>query len=300
LNMARTRVLKDIIASGTMRFVAVACAALAVLMALGLLLKAWPVLKIKPIYDILFSSSWSPMKGDFGLFSFIMGTLWVTGIALVIAVPISLLTSVYLSEYAPRALKEYSKPLIDLLAGIPSVIYGLWGVVMIVPLVRDLLAPACGTSSSGFSVLTAGIVLSIMILPVIIHISIEVLQSIPSELREASLALGAGRWETVKYVVIRKARPGIVAANVLGLSRAFGETMAVLMVAGNVVKIPVSPFDPGYPLPALIANNYGEMLSIPLYDSALLLAALVLFVVVICFSAASRYILHRLRVRESV
>jgi phosphate transport system permease protein len=297
--MARARVLKDIIASGTMRFVAVACVALAVLMAFGLLLKAWPVLKIKPVYDILFSSSWSPMKGNFGLLPFITGTLWVTGIALVIAVPISLLTSVYLSEYAPRALKEYSKPLIDLLAGIPSVIYGLWGVVMIVPLVRDLLAPAFGASSSGFTVLTAGIVLSVMILPVIIHISMEVLQSIPPELREASLALGAGKWETIKYVVLRKAMPGIVAANVLGLSRAFGETMAVLMVAGNVVKIPVSPFDPGYPLPALIANNYGEMLSIPLYDSALLLAALVLLAVVICFSAASRYILHRLRVRES-
>jgi phosphate transport system permease protein len=300
LKIPHTRALKDIIAAGSMRFVAVACITLAVLMGIGLLLKAWPVLTIKPLHDILFSRSWSPMRGDFGLFPFITGTLWVTMIALFIAVPVSLLTSVFLSEYAPRALKRYSKPLIDLLAGIPSVIYGLWGIIMIVPLVRDHLAPAFGSSSSGFSVLTAGIVLSIMILPVIIHISIEVLQSIPPELREASLALGAGKWETIKYVVLRKAMPGIVAANVLGLSRAFGETMAVLMVAGNVVKIPVSPFDPGYPLPALIANNYGEMLSIPLYDSALLLAALVLFAVVVCFSAASRYVLHRLSVRESI
>jgi phosphate transport system permease protein len=267
-----------------------------ILMTLGLFIKARPILALQPISSILFSTTWHPLKGDFGMLPFIMGTLWVTGIAIIIAVPISLLTAIYLSEYAPKAIQEISKPFIDLLAGIPSVIYGVWGILIIVPLVKRV-APWFGSYSSGYSVLSAGIVLSIMIFPVIINITVEVFQAVPRELREASLSLGATRWQTVKHVLLRKALPGILAANVLGFSRAFGETMAVLMVAGNIVKIPVSVFDPGYPLPALIANNYGEMMSIPLYDSALLLAALVLFLVVIFFSTISRYILHKINLR---
>jgi phosphate transport system permease protein len=294
--MTSIRAFKDALARRSMLLVTLLCGFLVILMGLGLFIKAAPILKIKPLSDIIFSYSWHPLKGDFGMLPFIISTLWVTGIAMIIAVPVSLLSAIYLSEYAPRAIKEYSKPFIDLLAGIPSVIYGVWGVLMIVPLVRDQIAPVFGVYTSGFSVLSAGIVLSIMIFPVIIHITIEVFQSIPHELRETSLALGATKWQTVKHVLIRKALPGIIAANVLGFSRAFGETMAVLMVAGNIVKIPASPFDPGYPLPALIANNYGEMLSIPMYDSALLLAALVLFIVVICFGVFSRYILHRINV----
>jgi phosphate transport system permease protein len=293
--MARIRVLKDIIARRSMLFAALACVFLVILMAVGLLFKACPILKIKPLYDILFSCSWHPLKGDFGMLPFIMGTLWVTCIAAIIAVPISLLTAIFLSEYAPRKVKNYSKPFIDLLAGIPSVIYGVWGILLIVPLVRDRIAPTFGYYSSGFSVLSAGIVLSVMIFPVIIHVSVEVFQSIPYQLRETSLALGATKWQTVKHVLLRKAMPGIIAANVLGFSRAFGETMAVLMVAGNIVKIPSSPFEPGYPLPALIANNYGEMMSIPLYDSAILLAALVLFVFVMFFSILSRCILNKIK-----
>ena len=275
------------------------CGFLVLFIALGLFLKARPILAIKPLADILFSDSWHPLKGEFGMFAFIMGTLWVTGIAILIAVPISLLTAIYLSEYAPKRVREISKPFIDLLAGIPSVIYGVWGILIVVPLVKNRIAPMFGYASSGYSVLTAGIVLSIMIFPVIIHITVEVFQAVPRELRQASLALGATRWQTVKHVLLRKALPGIAAANVLGFSRAFGETMAVLMVAGNVVKSPSSVFDAGYPLPALIANNYGEMLSIPLYDSALLMAALVLFIVVIFFNVVSRYVLHRIHLRIS-
>jgi phosphate transport system permease protein len=296
--MVHKRIIKDILARKIMLLIAVGCGLLVIFMALGLCVKAWPILKIKPLHELLFSATWRPLKGEFGMLAFIMGTLWVTGIAIVIAVPISLLTSIYLSEYAPKIIKDFSKPFIDLLAGIPSVIYGIWGILMIVPLVKNYCAPFFGAESIGYSVLAAGIVLSIMIFPVIIHIIVEVFQSIPRELREASLALGASRWQTVKHVLIRKAMPGIIAANVLGLSRAFGETMAVLMVAGNIVAIPRSIFDPGYPLPALIANNYGEMLSIPLYDSALLMAALVLFVVVIFFSVISRYILYKIKTAQ--
>jgi phosphate transport system permease protein len=222
--------------------------------------------------ELLFSSSWRPFKGEFGFFPFIMGTFWVTGVAVGIAIPFCLLSAIYLSEYAAKRLQEWVKPLIDILAGIPSVVYGVWGVLVVVPLIKDYIAPIMGRFSTGYSVLAGGIVLAIMVFPIIIHVSLEVLSSLPHALREASLALGATKWQTVKHVVLRKAMPGIIAAIVLGLSRAFGETMAVLMVAGNVARVPSSVLDPAYPLPALIANNYGEMLSIPLYDSALLFA----------------------------
>jgi phosphate transport system permease protein len=137
------------------------------------------------------------------------------------------------------------------------------------------------------------VVLAVMIFPVIISVCVEVFNSIPVELREASLSLGATRWQTVKHVVLRRALPGIIAANVLGLSRAFGETMAVLMVAGNVVALPHTVLDPAYPLPALIANNYGEMLSLPHYEAALMAAALVLLLIVLVFNVTSQAILVR-------
>lgn len=262
-------------------------------MVLGLFLKSKSILVTKPIINLLFSSSWRPLKSEFGFFPFIMGTLWVTGVAVLIAVPICLLTAICLSEYAPRKIRELAKPLIDLLAGIPSVIFGIWGVLMVVPLIKNYLSPWWGTYSTGYCVLSGGIVLAIMIFPIIIHVTVEVLRSVPHEIREASLALGATKWQTVKNVVLRKAMPGIIAAVVLGLSRAFGETMAVLMVAGNVPRVPASIFEPAYPLPALLANNYGEMLSIPMYDSALMFSALLLMLVVIVFNVVSRLILIR-------
>ncbi|MCX6983751.1 MAG: phosphate ABC transporter permease subunit PstC, partial [Lentisphaerae bacterium] len=240
-----------------------------VFMVWGLLKKSIPILEQKSLLDLLLTSSWKPLRGDFGFLPFIMGSLYVTSVAMVIAVPFSILTSIYLSEYAGRRIRNAAEPLIDLLAGIPSVVYGVWGILTVVPFVKHL-AGLFGVFTTGYSVLSAGIVLAIMILPIIIHLSTEIFQSIPVELRNASLSLGATKWQTVKLVVVPRAMPGIIAAIVLGLSRAFGETMAVLMVAGNVSKTPVSVFDPAYPLPALIANNYGEMLSIPLYDSALL------------------------------
>lgn len=264
-----------------------------VLIVFGLFQKSKPILLAKSFTGLLFSSAWQPLQGQFGLFPFIMGTLWVTFVALIIAVPISLLTAIYLSEYAPRWIRDLAKPVIDLLAGLPSVVFGVWGILAVVPLVGDVIAPLFGTYSSGYSILAGGIVLAVMIFPTIIHVSLEVFASIPYPLREASLSLGATKWETVRYVVLRKGAQGIIAAGVLGLSRAFGETMAVLMVVGNVPLVPKSVFSPGYPLPALIANNYGEMMSVPQYDSALMLAALVLLVVVLSFSVLARWILAR-------
>jgi phosphate transport system permease protein len=264
------------------------------LIAIGLLIKSLPILRGNSFWELITSTEWHPMKGKFGMLPFISGTLWVTGISIIIAVPTCILASIYLSEYAKGKILNFINPLIDILAGIPSVVFGVWGVVFIVPFIRDYLAPFFGFSTTGYSILAGGFVLGIMIVPVIIHVLNEVLKTVPVELREASLSLGATKWETIKLVVLRKAKPGVIAAIVLGLSRAFGETMAVLMVVGNVVKIPHSLFDPGYPLPALIANNYGEMLSIPSYDSALMFSALILLIIVVLFNILSRIALVRI------
>jgi phosphate transport system permease protein len=291
-HLSRRR-LKDVMAGKTMLLLTLAAAAVVVAMITGLYLKSRPILASQPLGQLLFSSRWRPSSGAFGFLPFIMGTLWVTGVAVLIAVPLCLLTAIYLSEYAHARVREWSKPLIDILAGIPSVVYGVWGILVIVPLVKDHIAPFFGVFSTGYTILSGGIVLAIMVFPVIIHVALEVLRAVPLEVREASLALGATRWQTTKHVVLRKALPGVAAAIVLGISRAFGETMAVLMVVGNVPRLPASVLDPAYPLPALIANNYGEMLSVPLYDSALMLASLVLLLVILIFNVLSRMILKR-------
>ena len=287
------RLFKDTLARKTMFVLAFIPGLIVLLMLFGLFLKARPILADKPFFSLLFSSAWAPSRGEFGLFPFIMGTLWVTFVALIMAVPVSLLAAIYLSEYAPRFIREFTKPVIDLLAGLPSVIYGVWGVLLIVPFVSQLLAPLFGAQSSGYSILAGGLVLAIMIFPTIISVCLEVFFSIPYEMRETSLSLGATKWETVRHVVLKKGRQGIIAAVVLGLSRAFGETMAVLMVVGNIPRVPKSVFDGGYPLPALIANNYGEMMSVPLYDSALMLAAGVLLLVILFFNILARFVLIR-------
>jgi phosphate transport system permease protein len=213
-----------------------------------------------------------------------------------IAVPICLLSSIYLSEYASRRVRDVIRPVIDILAGIPSVIFGLWGVIVIVPFVRRF-GEMLGVHTTGYSLLAGGIILAIMVVPIIISVSMEVMRTVQAEARETCLSLGSTKWEMVKCVVLGGAVRGIVAAVVLGFARAFGETIAVLMVVGNVAKVPDSLFAPAYPLAALIANNYGEMMSVPMYDSALMLAALILLLVVAGFNMAAHYTLWRLRRR---
>ena len=265
-----------------------------IIIGVGLYYKSLPVLANASWSQLLSSSVWKPMKGLFGFYPFIMGTLWVTIISIAIALPLCLLTSFYLSEYAHTRVKRILIPFVNLLSGIPPVIFGVWGVLFIVPFIQEYVAPHFVEYSTGYCVLAGGIVLAVMIFPLIVSIVNEVLNTIPQELKDASLALGATKWETIKKVTIRKALPGIIAATVLAISRAFGETIAVLMVCGNNAVVPHSVFDTGYPLPALIANNYGEMMSIPLYDSALMFAALLLFIIILLFNVISRIILARL------
>lgn len=288
------RLLKDKILAKLMLVFTLASVSIVIIIGVGLYYRSLPVLNNSSWWQLLSSSVWKPMKGLFGFYPFIMGTLWVTAISIIIALPLCLLTSFYLSEYAHDKVKRILIPFVNLLSGIPPVIFGVWGVLFIVPFIQTYVAPHFVEYSTGYSVLAGGIVLAVMIFPLLVSIVNEVLNTIPQELKDASLALGATQWETIKKVTIRKALPGIVAATVLAISRAFGETIAVLMVCGNNAVVPHSVFDTGYPLPALIANNYGEMMSIPLYDSALMFAALLLFIIIVVFNVISRIVLNRL------
>jgi phosphate transport system permease protein len=303
------RRVKDRLARRSMGVLTAVVTLLVPMMALALLVRARPIFAAQPLGDLLFSTTWRPLQGAFGFFPFIMGTLWVTGVGMVIAVPPSLLTAIYLAEYARARTRTLIMPVIDLLAGIPSVVYGVWGMLTVVPFIEKTIAPVVSqslgflplfqaTNPTGFGVLAGGIVLAVMVFPIIIAVAEDVLHAVPQGLREASLSLGATRWQTIRRVVLRRAWPGVMASIVLGFSRAFGETMAVLMVVGNVSQVPHSIFDAAYPLTALIANNYGEMMSIPLYDAALLCGALILLLIVLVFNLISRLILVRLVGRE--
>jgi phosphate transport system permease protein len=203
------------------------------------------------------------------------------------------------------------KPLLDLLAAIPSVVYGVWGTLAIVPLIQNNLIPfihkhfgsiplISSKNPTGFGILAGGIVLAIMIMPFIIAVLYEILDNVPKGLKEASLAVGTTKLQTVRWAILPRVLPGLVAGIVLGASRALGETMAVLMVVGNVVQVPHSLLDAAYPLPALIANNYGEMMSIPLYDSALMTAALILLIIILLFNIGSALVLRRVLGRKWV
>ncbi len=287
------RQLRDYFTGRSFRLSLIFINGVAVLITIVLIIKARPILMSTSLAELLFSSDWHPLQGRFGFFPFIVSTVEVTAIAMLISIPVCLLSAIYLSEYANNRFREFARFVIDILAGIPSVIYGLCGVIVIVPFVQAV-GNGLGNATTGYSLLAGGIILAVMVTPFIISLSLEVLRMIPIEARENTLALGTTKWEAVRHVILKSARRGIFAAVVLGFARAFGETIAVLMVVGNVARVPTSVFDPAYPLPALIANNYGEMMSIPLYDSALLLAALILLILVGGFSTMAHLTLLRM------
>lgn len=294
----KIRLIKDWFASKSMFALTLFSCLLVLLIGFGLLYKSVPLFETNSLWNLISNSEWMPFKGSFGFFPFIIGTLYVTLIAIAIAFPLCLLTSIYLSHFAHPRVRKVLMPLIDLLSGIPPVVFGVWGVLVVVPFIGDTLAPYFVEFSTGYTILSGGIVLAIMIFPLIISVLLEVFATVPTGMVDASLSLGATQWQTAKFVLLKKSIPGIIASIVLALSRAFGETIAVLMVVGNVPEVPKSLFDAGYPLPALIANNYGEMLSIPFYDSALMFAALLLFVIILVFNIVSRVILYKLNKQQ--
>ncbi len=266
-------------------------------MGIGLVYKALPILEKHSVWELLTSSEWKPMKHSYGMRSFILSSIYVTILSIVISTPISLLTALFLTEKVGKRVKRIIFPVLDILAGIPSVVYGLWGTLIIVPWIADEVGPHFVEYTSGYSLLAGGIALSVMILPLLTSLFVEILSSIPKEYREASQSLGATRFQTIWHVILRLALPGIIASVVLAVSKAFGETLAVLMVCGNTVGVPHSLFDSAYPLPALLANNYGEMLSLPEYESALMFAALVMFVLILVFNFLSRIVLRNVEKR---
>ena len=284
---------------------------LILIVTIALIVRSLPILNAYPLSDLIFGKVWKPTNGQFGFLPFILGTFWVTAVGVILAVPPCLLVSIYLAEYAHSKTRSVAKPVLDLLAAIPPVVYGVWGLLAIVPFVDKVLAPLSDrwlgaapvsiftvNQPTGFGILAAGIVLAVMIAPLIISVMYEIFSTVPNDLRHASLAVGATQWQTIRNIILPQVGPGIIAAIVLGASRALGETIAVLMVVGNVPQIPTSIFDSAYPLPALIANNYGEMMSIPLYDAALLSAALVLLVVILIFNILSMLVIQRMLRRK--
>jgi phosphate transport system permease protein len=296
---------RELAGDTTMRGLALAVCALLVIIVLTLIARSWSILHTVPIGELLFSTAWHPAHGVFGLGAFIAGTVTVTLVAISLAVPSAILSAIYLAEYTGPRARLMFKPVIDLLAGIPPVVYGLWGVLTVVPVVRDVLAPwlnrhlgeriplFANLNPTGYGLFSAGFVLAMMIFPIIVSVTEEVLRAVPDDLRQALYAVGATKWEVTRVVAFRAGRAGLLAAVVLGLSRAFGETLAVLMLVGNIPQIPRSLFDGTYTLAGLIANNYGELMSVPLYESALMGAALILLVVVLFFNVLARLILDR-------
>ena len=259
---------------------------------------AWPALSHAGEYRLFTSREWIPKppgggSPTFGVLSFVWGTAITSLIAMFIAVPLGVASAAYMSEIAPLGVRRIGAFFIELLAAIPSVVYGFWGLFFLAPVIQSLFTAAGGPNTGGNGILAVGIILAIMILPYITAISYDVCQAVPRSQREGSLALGATRWQTIWRVVLPFARPGIVAASFLALGRALGETMAVTMLIGNQAEIHLSPFALGDSIASRIANQLNEADSRE-FRSALIALALVLFMVTAVFNISARMMLSRL------
>ncbi|TAL35480.1 MAG: phosphate ABC transporter permease subunit PstC [Spirochaetes bacterium] len=259
--------------------IAFSAIAMLLLIVLFILKEGLPfIFKIGP-GNFLFSSDWSPLNGKFGIFAMIVGSLWVTAGALIIGVPLGLAGAIFLSEFLPRWAMRIIKPTIELLAGIPSVVYGFIGVMVLAPIIREYLG------GPGLSILAASIILGVMILPTILSISIDSIKAVPNSYREGAFALGATHWQTIHMAVLPAAKSGIIAGIILGLGRAIGETMAVIMVVGNAAKIPTSVLDSVRPLTANIALEMGYATGI--HRQALFATGVVLLVIIMVLNYAA-------------
>jgi len=272
-----------------------------ILVAIGI--AGWPALRQFGV-GFLTSSDWDPVNGRFGAAPAIFGTIVTSAIALVVATPLALGVAIFLSEFSPAWLRQPVAFTVDLLAAIPSVIYGLWGIFVLVPMLREWLMPFLRDTlhlgstpffsgpAYGPSMLAAGLILAIMILPYISAVTREVLLAVPRSQREAALALGATRWETIRDAVLPFARSGIIGGVILGLGRALGETMAVTMLIGNRHEISLSLLAPGYTMASLIANEFSEATG-DLHLSALMAVGFVLLLLTILVNALARWLVRR-------
>jgi phosphate transport system permease protein len=279
-----------------MRVVATGFVVLVAAVASALVVESMPTIR-KFGWSFVVGTNWDPVVESFGALPFVYGTLVSSLLALVIAVPLGVGAAIFLAELSPVALRGPVAFLIELLAAIPSVVYGLWGIVVLAPTLRVYVQPVLGRTFDflplfqgppyGVGMLAAGIILAIMVVPFIVTVSREVLLAVPPTQREAALALGATRWETTRMAVLRHGRSGLVGAVLLGLGRALGETMAVTMVIGNRPEIAASLFAPGYTMASVLANEFTEATS-DVYVSALVEIGLVLFGVTVVVNALAR------------
>jgi phosphate ABC transporter permease protein PstC len=267
-----------------------------------LYLESRPVFDRYGVINFVFQDAWVPSKNQFGALPLIVGTLITSGIALLIGVPVAVASALYVTELAPPRVRQPLVILVELLAAVPSVVYGLWGVFVLIPKLKPAeqwfsdtfsFLPFVGGTVAGPNYFIAGLILAIMILPIVAAISREVMATVPVEQKEAALALGATRWEMIRMAVLPYSRAGISGAAMLGLGRAIGETIAATLVIGNAPQIADSIFGQGYTLAAVIANEFGEAAADPTHRAALIAAGLVLFVLTLIINAAARYFVNR-------
>ena len=244
-----------------------------------------PIIAEVGVIKFIFGMSWAPSQGEFGIFPMIIGSVTVTLGAVIIGVPIGICCSIFLTEFAPAALRNLFRPAIQLLAGIPSVVYGFWGLLFIVPFIRNYLG------GPGLSILTGSLILAIMVLPTVISISEVSILALPRQYKEGALALGLTHWQTIRSVLLPSAKSGIVAAVILGVGRAIGETMAVIMVLGNAVAVPASILDPVRTLTTNIGIEMGYASG--QHQQALFATGIVLFVIIMILNASAQYITRK-------
>ncbi len=268
-------------------FLLIALSALSVLalITVFIFIKGVPLIANVGIVNFVFGMKWAPSQGFYGIFPMIVGSVSVTLGAAIIGVPIAICCSIFLAEFAPATLRNIFRPAIQLLAGIPSVVYGFWGVLFIVPMIRNYLG------GPGLSILAASIILAIMILPTIISITEVSILALPRHYKDGALALGLTHWQTIRYLLLPAAKSGIVAAIILGLGRAIGETMAVIMVVGNAVALPESILDPVRTLTTNIGIEMGYASGE--HQQALFATGIVLFVIIMIMNATAQYITRK-------
>lgn len=291
--MSISKSMKDKIANRSLLFFALLSAAFIIIIAGVMLYKARLFLASESLWETIWGTTWNFQEKIYGLRPYIVGSLMVTGVALLLGAIPSILCAIYLSEYASSGLRRILKPFVDLLAGIPSVIYGLWGLLYVVPFVREELAPLFGAQSPGQSLLSAGFVLAIMISPIIVQVTDEVLRSVPDRYKEASLALGSTQWQAIKSNIRNVALTGIVGGIILGFGRAIGETIAMSMLSGSVGEVPGSIFNPFSTLTALINNKLGYSIQDPKALSALATAGFLLLMMVLAVNLIGRSIVSK-------
>ncbi|GAA0178192.1 phosphate ABC transporter permease subunit PstC [Clostridium sediminicola] len=273
------------------KYIFLGCASIAILSIITITIfifaKGSPAIFEIGVFDFLFSAKWKPSAEKYGIFAMIIGSIYATIGAITIGVPIGIFTAVFLAEIAPDWLTKIMRPSVELLAGIPSVVYGFFGLIVIVPIIDSMP----GSGSSGSSLLAACIILGIMILPTIISITETSLRSVPKEYKEGALAIGASHMQTIFTVMIPAAKSGILTGVILGIGRAIGETMAVILVCGNTVKIPLSIFDRFRPMTANIALEMSYAFG--LHQEALLATGVILFIFIMILNLILNSLTHK-------